>query len=164
MKGARNDQVIKMNFSWLEHNRVAGCRGPQTKEDLAFLASAGIKALVRLAEPHELQISSADVSASKIEDYPEPVTDGTAPSQAQIKRVVHFINDSVRGGRPTAVSCYAGCGRTGTILACYLVSQGNGAEDAIRNLISKRPCSRELLNVPGQKEAVQAFAATLNKT
>jgi atypical dual specificity phosphatase len=53
--------------------------------------------------------------------------------------------------------CGAGMGRTGTILACYLVSLGIPAEDAIRQLIEKRPCSREILNVPGQREAVFEF-------
>ena len=159
-----SNYTVKMNFSWLDDNRVAGCGKPMTDKDLRFLASVGIRALVRLADPAEPPkslISSADVLAKGMEDCPEYVEDLTAPSLTQIERVVRFIKDSVQGGRPTAVSCGAGYGRTGTILACYLVSEGNSAEDAIQKLIGRRPCSDELLTIPGQKAAIQTFAANL---
>ncbi len=163
MKAANDEGAIAMNFSWIEEKRVAGCRGPRTKEHLTFLHSSGVRSLVRLAHEDEIGISSADVSESGLEDFYEPVEDCTAPSQLQVSRIVRFINDSVRQGKPTAVSCNAGCGRTGTILACYLVSRGNSAEDDIQKVIRTRPCSSEILRVPGQKEAVHDFATALNK-
>jgi atypical dual specificity phosphatase len=163
MKGAHDEEAVAMNFSWIEEKRVAGCRGPRTKEDLRFLCSSGVRSLVRLAHEDEIGISPADVSGSGLEDFYEPVEDCSAPSQLQVSRIVQFINDSVRRGKPTVVSCNAGCGRTGTILACYLVSQGNSADDGIQKVIRKRPCSSEILRVPGQKEAVHDFATALNK-
>src|SRR6266481_4027095 len=131
MNSAHGDQAIAMNFSWIEPDRVAGCRGPRTCEDLRFLYSVGIRALVRLADEKETGMSSADVVKSGLEDCYEPVEDCTAPSPDQVERVVRFTRESTHSGKPTAVSCNAGYGRTGTILACYLVSLGNSAEDSI---------------------------------
>jgi atypical dual specificity phosphatase len=156
-------QLMALNFSWLEEGLVAGCRGPRTDKDLALLRSVGVRALVRLAGEAETGLTSADVERNAIRDCYEPVPDWTAPSQAQIKRVVRFINKVLANGKPAAVSCGAGCGRTGTILSSYLVWRGLSPESAIETLINARPCSREILSVPGQREAVFEFHRRMRK-
>lgn len=151
------EHSLALNFSWLEERRIAGCRGPRTDDHLRALASAGVQALVRLAFDHETSMSSQHVTSAGLDDFYEPVTDGTAPSQGQIDRVIGFMTSAVDMGKPVAVSCLAGCGRTGTLLACHLVSAGRSADDAIRYLIQARPCSREILSVPGQRDAIVEF-------
>jgi atypical dual specificity phosphatase len=79
--------MIAMNFGWLEHGKVAACRGPRSQKDLEFLASEGIKALVRLALEDETGLTSQDVQATGIKDCYEPVQDFTAPAEIQIDRV-----------------------------------------------------------------------------
>ncbi len=157
------DYSVAMNFGWLEQGRLAGCRGSRSDNDLAFLASIGIQALVRLAHEEETGIFTADVESNGIEDCYEPVPDWTAPSQYQIDHIIGFVRNAIEKGRPVAVSCGAGCGRTGTVLACYLVSAGHSAEDAIQQLLAVRPCSREILMVPGQREAVLEFERRLEQ-
>jgi len=151
------DYSMAMNFGWIEQDRIAGCRGPRSDNDLAFLASSGIRALVRLAHEDETGISKADVESQGLEDCYEPVPDWNPPTQTQIDGVIAFVCSAIAREKPVAVSCGAGCGRTGTVLACYLVASGRSAEDAIRHLLSVRPCSREILTVPGQREAVLEF-------
>jgi atypical dual specificity phosphatase len=150
-----------MNFSWIENGRVAGCRGPRTRDDLAFLRSRGIRALVRLAYEEETGMTKRKVEAEKIEDFYEPVRDFTAPSQEQIDRVLNFIRNALDHGKPVAVSCGAGIGRTGTILGCYLVSLGHTAEQAIQQLRSSRPGSVEVLE---QREAIIQFELRFHKS
>ena len=149
-----------MNFSWLEQDRIAGCRGPRTDADLRFLGSV-VRALVRLAPEDESGILRSDVKRHGLEDCYEPMDDWTAPSQKQIGRVLNFVARALADGKAVAVSCGAGYGRTGTVLACYLVSKGIPAEAALEKLIAVRPCSREVLQVPGQKQAMLEFGERL---
>jgi atypical dual specificity phosphatase len=67
----------------------------------------------------------------------------TAPKQHQIEKIIALITISLSYGRPVGVSCSAGLGRTGTILACYLVSRGLDADAAINRVRMKRPGSIE---------------------
>jgi atypical dual specificity phosphatase len=153
----QNSQAAALNFSWLEQGVIAGCRGPRTDADLAFLASVGVRGLVRLAAEEETGLAASDVQRFAITDCYEPVPDWTAPTQEQIDRVMDFIGRALASSEAIAVSCDAGCGRTGTVLACYLVSKGLSAQAAIERLIGLRPCSREVLSAQGQKEAVFEF-------
>ena len=152
-----------MNFSWLEQDRIAGCRGPRTDAELRFLGSV-VRALVRLAPEDESGILRSDVKRHGLADCYEPMDDWTAPSQKQIGRVLTFVARALADGKAVAVSCGAGYGRTGTVLACYLVSKGIPAEAALEKLIAVRPCSREVLQVPGQKQAVLEFGERLQRS
>jgi hypothetical protein len=70
-----NDRAVSLNFSWIEEGLVAGCRGPRTDVDLAWLADFGIRALVRLASEEETGLRVSDVEHQGIRDCYEPVTD-----------------------------------------------------------------------------------------
>ena len=85
-----------------------------------------------------------------------PVANFTAPKQSQIRRFIRFCNSNRKEGKPVAVHCLAGAGRTGTMLACYLVTKGINPEKAMNTIRRKRPGSIETL---GQEEAVFKFAA-----
>jgi atypical dual specificity phosphatase len=100
------------------------------------------------------------VEAEEIDDFYEPVRDFTAPSQEQIDRVLKFMRNALDHGKPVAVSCGAGIGRTGTILGCYLVSLGLTAEQAIQQLRLTRPRSAEVLE---QREAIIEFEGRFHK-
>lgn len=152
------DRAVDLNFSWLEDRLVAGCRGPRTDRDLAWLAPR-IRALVRLAPEDETgtDLSRSDVEGYGIRDCYEPVPDWTPPSQEQLDRVIAFMKTALENGEPVAVSCGAGKGRTGTVLACYLVAKGLRPQAAIDKLRAARPGSAEIQRVPGQQQAVFGF-------
>ena len=88
-------------------------------------------------------------------DMFEPVPDFAAPTMEQTRRMVSFIDEQTAAGKPVAVSCYAGVGRTGTVLACYLVHRGAAPEDAVRRVRELRPGS---IQTRGQEEAVHQYA------
>jgi atypical dual specificity phosphatase len=56
---------------------------------------------------------------------------------------VEFVDHQRAQGKAVAVHCHAGYGRTGTMLSCYLVTQGYPAGDAIAFVRRKRPGSVE---------------------
>jgi len=134
-----------LNFSFVVPKILAGMARPglfgQLDEDLAFVKSEGIRAILSLSE------SPLDETLVRREGFSYlhvPVGDFTAPTLEQVERCVSFIDRMVEEeNKPVAIHCGAGCGRTGTILACYLVKKAKTAEEAIEDIRSKRPCSIE---------------------
>lgn len=149
-----------LNFSWVIKGRLAGHQAPWSEDDLVWLKKQGIKALVRMAEKAKSKVSTIQVKSLGFLDCYEPVGDFTAPTQAQIDKMVIFIGKSLSENRPVGVSCGAGFGRTGTILACYLASTGFGPEAAMSIVRAKRPGS---IKTNEQEEAVRAYAAQKSK-
>ncbi len=100
------------------------------------------------------KVSPKEIKRAGLDDLHEPVLDFTAPSQEQLKRMVDFILESVWHGKPVGVSCSAGIGRTGTVLACYLAKRNLTAKGLILKVRGKRPGSVE---TDEQIEAVEKF-------
>ena len=72
--------------------------------------------------------------------------DFTAPTLKQVEQTLAMIHFYVGRNMPVAVHCIAGLGRTGTILACYLVGEGKSAGEAITAIRRWRPGSIETLD------------------
>jgi atypical dual specificity phosphatase len=145
-----------LNFIWLIPGEVAGHKAPLSREDLLYLKQRGIMALVRMAELDKARVTNSHVVELGFTDCHVPVSDFTAPTKDQINKIVTFIKASITEGRPVGVSCGAGLGRTGTILACYLVSLGYNALEAINEVRAKRPGSIE---TKAQEEVIAEYEA-----
>jgi len=143
-----------MNFSWAVDNKLAGSRGPRSKSDLVALKQRGVGALVRLVESYEAWVTSKEVNEAGLEDYNEPVPDFHAPTQAQIDKIITYIDSHLENGIPVGVSCNAGIGRSGVVLACYLVHRGLTPKDALELIRKKRGRGPE---VPEQIMAVEEY-------
>ena len=150
-------QILVPNFGWLIEGRLAGASRPRTADALAALRAAGVGALVSLSEapvPGDL-LTQLDLPAVHL-----PVADFTAPSLTQIEGAVAGIDGFLDTGRAVAVHCGAGLGRTGTVLACYLVRHGRGAGEAIAAVRARRPGSIE---TPEQEAVVAAYERHLGE-
>jgi atypical dual specificity phosphatase len=132
--------MIALNLSWVIEHRLAGVASPCSEEDVALLSTQGVKALVSL---HDDPLPLDLLARNEIEIAHVPLADYTPPLhlvEQAVARIERFLAD----GRPVAVQCAKGRGRTGTILACYLVSQGCSAREAIALIRTMRPGSMEM--------------------
>ena len=142
-----------MNFGWVLEDELAGSQGPASLQDLFFLHDQGVRAVIRM---EERTIAADTGSMVDLVDMFEPVPDFTPPELEQIQRMIEFIDQQTGERKPVVVSCYAGIGRTGTVLACYLVHRGEEPAEAINRLRQLRPGS---IQTPEQEAAVHQYAA-----
>jgi len=140
------------NFSWLIEDEIAGMAKPASSVyDFESLKEKGLDAIVSLSEYplSEVLIEEFGFSVKHI-----PVRDFQPPTLEQVEDFVAFAKNARSEGKKLVVHCDAGVGRTGTMLACYLVSKGHSATDAIEEVRAKRPGSIETIE---QEEVVLEF-------
>ena len=138
--------------NWLYPDRLLACAYPWGPDGLAGLAEQGVGVVVNL---HERSHDAERLARFGLTEIHLPVPDFTPPTADQLTRGVRAINRALSAGQCVAVHCAAGLGRTGTLLACYLVSTGLEPKAAIARIRAVRPGSVETSE---QQAAIEAFA------
>lgn len=136
---------------WLEPDRLLACRYARRDAALARLSDCGIAVLVNL---HERRHDPARLDRHNMVEVHIPGKDFSPPSPGQVAIGVAAIDRAIAAGDRVAVPC-GGLGRTGTLLACYLVNHGLDPAEAIRRVRAARPGSVETAR---QVAAVEAYA------
>ncbi|HWZ18438.1 MAG TPA: dual specificity protein phosphatase 23 [Ktedonobacteraceae bacterium] len=136
-------EVILPNFSWLVEHKLAAMSYPESEDAFTLLSRIGIRALINLTEE---PLSGEILRKVGILTEYIPIVDFTAPTLKQVEQAIMMINFYIERNMPVAVHCLAGLGRTGTILACYLVGEGKSADEAITIIRRWRPGSIETLD------------------
>lgn len=117
-----------------------------------MLRSQGIGAILTLTET---SLDEWALDAAAIEWCHIPVTDLTPPSEFQLIQALDFIDRQLAQGSAVAVHCLMGQGRTGTVLAAYLVRSGMTPKDALTEV---RGCCPGAVENDVQVAALEQFA------
>ena len=122
------------NFSWLIEGKLAGSAIPTSKDEIKWLQEQGVKSIVTIRE-----VPLDDDWVDKMKYLHVLSDDMGVPSFDDLKNSVEYVRERIQNNEPVMVHCLAGLGRTGTILACYLIKyEKMSAENAIQHVREKR--------------------------
>jgi cell division cycle 14 len=116
-----------------------GCRlfSPGYRAEL--LGELGVGAVVRLCEA---EYDAAGFTGRGLAHHDLPFPDCTAPPERVVEAFLAAADGAIGSGKAVAVHCRAGLGRTGTLIALYLMRRhGFGARAAMGWLRIMRPGS-----------------------
>ena len=136
------------NFSWIVEGKLAGSGMPMTFSEFAWVIKHGVKTIITVREvplPSKWFTDSGNNNNSSddgINYFHLRVEDYGVPSLEELDNTVDYIQHQIDNQKPVMVHCAAGRGRTGTILAAYLLKKENlTAEEAIKKIRKLRPGS-----------------------
>ena len=151
------------NFSWVIPENLAGSGLPSSYDHLLWLIKNKVKTIVTVREiplPNAWikKVNSMDLVIDcfflKTDDY-------NAPPINDLYDVVDYIDNQINNDKPVVVHCAAGKGRTGTVLAAYLMKKDKlNVEDAVNKIRSLRPGS---IQSKKQEIALNAFYKYINE-
>ncbi|WP_369168555.1 dual specificity protein phosphatase family protein [Streptomyces sp. R28] len=105
------------------------------------LASMGITTVVDLRAEHMSATELAEPGKAGLKTVRLPIRDGQTPSPQQVQRFLDVVSSA---SGPVFVHCGAGVGRTGAMVAAYLVTTGEESpSQAVRRNLAVGPPSIE---------------------
>ena len=125
--------------TWIEHGRLLAGRHPcawspdYAEAEVTGLLGQGVTLFLDLTQPNELVPYDGLVPASA-RHVRLPVQDFTVPSEAQILTALDTIDAELGAGGVVYVHCWAGCGRTGVVVGCWLVRHGAEPKEALERI------------------------------
>ena len=142
------------NFSWLIEGKLAGSAIPTSTDEVQWAIDQGVKSIVTIREePLDTDYTN------NVNYFHVHSNDMGVPEFDDLVKTIDFIHDRIVNDEPVMVHCLAGLGRTGTILACYLIKYKKmSADDAIQKVRDGRPGS--IQSFP-QEEIIFQFAKSL---
>lgn len=144
------------NFSWFRDGLLAASGIPATNRSAEWLASQGIESVLTLMEWVPRPLAGAAFTIGHV-----PMRNGRPAPPWKLMEAVEFLRGQLGAGRRSLVHCLSGRGRTGMVLAAYLVAvEGYSASDAVREVSSLRPGS---LRDRRQVESVFEFERSLGR-
>ena len=88
-----------------------------------------------------------------------PILDNDIPTVDEMRDTLDTIDVALGGGETVYVHCWGGIGRTGTVIACWLVRHGRTADEAIELIRDRRRATPDFERDPlaPQTTAQRAF-------
>jgi len=143
-------------FSWVIENKLAGSGIPTSIDEVQWIIEQGVKSIVTIREEPLADNWIKDVNYLHVMS-----NDMAVPEFNDLTHAVDFIHRRITNKEPVLVHCLAGMGRTGVLLACYLVKHQNmSADEATQKIREERPGS--IQSYP-QEEIIFQFEKSLQR-
>jgi atypical dual specificity phosphatase len=155
------DASAPRGFNWIVPGKLAGCPAPGVSSpidyDMNLLSRVGITRLITLTEA---DLDQSALTRHHLTNIHMPILDKEAPSIAQMHMLLVRMQKFIASGDVLAVHCKAGLGRTGTVLAAWLIRDGGlSATGAIERLRRIEP---GFIQSAMQEEFLNLYEADLN--
>lgn len=129
---------IPTSFGWFVDGKIAASGFPASNKQLRWISSQGIKTVITLTE---YPISKELAKGIQMEFIHIPMSDNMPPPPDKLLKAAEEIQERFDKGNSVLVHCLAGMGRTGCVLASWLILRGMRACDAIASVRKLRPGS-----------------------
>ena len=108
----------EFEFYWIIENEIAGSSLIHNKSHVELLKRNNIKIVVSLTYPKEV---AELLKGTEINHIQLPISDFGVPDDETVENFLSISKIAKENKQPLLVHCYAGCGRTGVMLAIYLM-------------------------------------------
>lgn len=115
---------------------------PESVDDwIEFMLSQGISRVVVLLHAHQLEYYQEDLLAAYRKRFSAvtwaPIPDFETPDLPTLHKAVAALKEAEEAGEKVVVHCSAGMGRTGIILAAWLILRhGQSARQAVHTVVN----------------------------
>jgi len=159
---------VPENFSWIEEGVLAGSAIPWLPQHFQYYVEHNIHTLVTLTEFKPPMHNAPD--DIHLDNIFMPVIEFEPPSIEQVKDFIGIVNKAKEKREAVCVHCHWGRGRTGVMLAAYLVYMNSRSTDqadkrlyprkAIAKVRTMRPHSIE---TPEQEDIIWKYSEIVLK-
>ena len=128
--------------TWIAPGRLLAGRHPgglapaDAPEAVKELVALGVTLFLDLTEEGELEPYAHLVFPAR--HVRMPIRDFTVPDDERLVRALDAIDAELGAGGVVFVHCWAGCGRTGVVVGCWLVRHGTPPSEALDRIAEAR--------------------------
>ncbi|MGZ9235318.1 MAG: protein-tyrosine phosphatase family protein [Anaerolineales bacterium] len=111
-----------------------------TRQRIDAFIEEGFHLFIDLTKSNEMEpylgilMEQAKVDEIEVMHRRFPIGDFGLPTPEQMNSILDAIDDGLQAGQKIYLHCWAGVGRTGTTVGCYLVRHGMPGTDALAQL------------------------------
>lgn len=173
----RSPAIAGLHSSWVTDDVVASCRLSSRKiaelDLVSVFRERGIGAVFNLQQPGEhahcgdglcgagFSYDPCELMDAGVRYYNFGWKDLGVPSMQLLLNIAQVMQDAQRQGMRMLVHCHAGLGRTGLVVAAFLVyAHGISPDGAVAHVRERRP---RALQTKQQVAAVHRFSAMLDR-